>query len=294
MHENCIQPFLLNQFGNCTDELCLKGKAIFDDEWQYLSCIDRYCHSSTYPSHEGLYFKILVQFNNLTLLSKGAQKYPSDSEIKYWQVKINNSNLLLITDNPEDLPAYLNQVPTRKSQVYSYSILLEALVAGIYFWLVIKNKLSDSFKLSLKVILINLITLPIVWYVFPALGYFHYERDISFGIAIALFCAFYAHMYILYNRPNYKKRGRIIVLTVISFPIASLIFIILSFFGMYSELIPQGIPGYMILFLDEVFAFLAEAFLLSKSGIESFSKKDIWLISFIMNAASFLMWKFIF
>lgn len=289
--ENCEQTVLLQQYGGCTDEKCLKTSGLFDDERSYLICADYHCFSRVYPNHGGTNFKLLIQFQKKALLSPIVSNLPSSmGEEKSWTIGFKGDSLEVSAD--ETITRTYPQLPLAfsKSYVYWVSIGVEVIVAILYFLLFLKTK-KTIFKLGGIVFLINLLTLTVVWFFFPSFGYFHTAGLIKTGIFTFVLAGLYALLLFFIYRPSSTRRRGLIIFGAISIPFAILVWLVFAFITNYGEqpLIAQGLPAYILIIMEEVFAIAIEAFLMNQYSNQEISKKHAWILALVMNTASFLI-----
>ncbi len=287
---NCEQPVLLQQYGTCDHTGCITSAPQLTGWSNDFGCATNICRSAAYPSHGGTDFKLVAQFSDRVRASEVVEKLPSNyGESSAWQVIVLDSGLSVEAGT---LPAVSNPgrvYPANPLLLFGISILVEILVAGLCFWWKVEPRLFESSMWI--VLLVNLLSLPVVWFFFPSLGRFQSQANQSRGLFV-LFAAFiYAALLSGIYRSGNKTRNWLIGLTLLSLPVTIFFSMVaFSFFrGYYARYVTvQGFPANLTVFLSEVFAVVFEALLITILTKRSLSLRLIWMTSLVMNAASFV------
>ncbi len=174
--------------------------------------------------------------------------------------------------------------------------LIELLVAGLYLWLVIRVDSEPLVNRLIMIFLINLVTFPVVWFVFPSLSQSQFTPMRPMGIFSLIAAALYAFslVYIIYAEG--KTRRQIIILAAIWLPLALILAIVPSYYGYMFMTSTLGrffvsafglLPPNMVILASEIFAVASEAALIYILSRKSLPLRQAGTISLLMNAASF-------
>lgn len=288
--EGCERPILLQQYGTCDGDGCMPGQPELTGWGNAFECAANICRSAAYPSHGGNDFKLLVQFSDRLLASEVIKSLPVKyGEAYAWRVNVQDKALSL---QSESLPAESQpdrDYPKRPLLLFGLSILVESLVAGICFW---RKTVPRSFEAGLlTAALVNLISLPVVWYFFPSLGRFQSDAFRNHGIFILVMAMIYTALLVAIFRSGIKTRRWLIVLTILSLPVTGFFYLVSSkiIHGYYGWFVyAQGLPATFLIITSEVFAVCFEAILISVLSKKSLPLRWIWITSLLMNAASFM------
>jgi hypothetical protein len=289
--ENCEQPVLMQQYGICERDGCLKTPAKLTGEKNTLGCAADKCRSTAFPFHGETYFKLVAQFSDRVRESRVTQKLPSQyGEETAWRVIMGETDLTVEKDTIPVLQSPLVIFKNNTLRI-GLSIFVELLVAGVCFQIWAKTDFRHLMGRLLIVFLANLITLSVVWFFFPSLGYFQSSANTTLGIMV-LFAAFvYAALLAGIYRSRNKTRWWLVALTTLSIPFTVVCSLITFSFtnGYYGSYVTaQGLPSSVIIIASEVFAVVVEAILITILCKGSLPLRLIWITSLLMNTASFL------
>jgi hypothetical protein len=288
--ENCEEPVLLQQHGSCDRPGCVISTPKITGLTNDFGCAADICRSSAYPSHGGTAFRLVVQFSDRVRISEVVDELPARyGEEKAWRVTVRDRDLTLEADA---LPAVSNPgrvFPSRPLLLFGLSILVEILVAGVCFWFTVE---PPHFEGALfMVLLVNLVSLPVVWFFFPSLGRFQSEGNRDFGVLVLFLACIYAALLAAIYRTGKKAHNWLIGLTLLSLPVSILCSLVAfswlpGYYGRYVT--AQGLPANLVIAAAEVFAVVFEALLITYLSKGSLPRRWIWVTSLLMNAASFI------
>ncbi len=302
---NCGKTTLLHQYGTCDGNYCVRGEGSLTTPEDSFVCSDNICRWETL-GYDGL-FRILVQFSGGTLLSDvefvpGKLNNGQDQEVA-WKIVVGNSNLYIMESHSPMLNDQLeSHSPRLNDQADLFinslgwlglSILVELLVAGLCFQRWARTGLRGLMGRLLLVLLVNLLSLPVVWLFFPSLGQLQSQFNVNVGIFTALVIGFYTILLVRIYHAAEKTRWWKIALTVLSIPLIYLFFQMpLDVLGNKDDLIRlNGLSTTAVVLFSEVFAVVYEAILLTVLSKRTLPVKLCWVISLLMNTASFLTGK---
>jgi hypothetical protein len=263
---NCEQSVVLQQYGVCDGDGCLASPPILATWPNDFECASNKCRSVAYPSHGGTDFRLIVQFSDRTRMSGVIGKLPSNyGEFTAWRVVVRDTDLSMEQDA---IPPISNPFGINIQQLLGrlgLSIFVELLVAGLCFQVWSKTDIRRLMGRLLIILLVNFVTLPVVWFFFPSLGLFQSDTSHKMGIFILIVSVFYATLLVGIYRSANKIRRWVIILTVISLPITSVCYLVRLFLVSYGNytVIAQGLPSNITIFASEIFAVVFEAILIS-------------------------------
>jgi hypothetical protein len=287
---NCEQPVLLQQYGTCDRSGCITSAPKLTGWSNDFGCAANICRSAAYPSHGGTDFKLIVQFSDQVRTSEVVEELPSGyGEDAAWRVVVRDGDLSIEADT---LPIVSNPgrvYPTNPLLLFGLSILVEILVAGVCFWWTVDPRHFEG--ALLMVLLVNLLSLPVVWFFFPSLGQFQSEANQSKGLLVLFLAFIYAVLLVGIYRSGYRTRNWLIGLTLLSLPVTIFFSLVAFSFlpGYYARYVSvQGLPANLTIFLSEVFVVVFEAIPMTILSKRALPLKWIWITSLLMNAASFV------
>ncbi len=304
-HKDKCEPSLLHlQYGVCDQSECLPGPPELTEPNEYdltFECVGKICRvlSIDYAGQYYLYppFKLIAQFSDRVRVSPVVERVPpSYKPIDYyrsghpaWQVTVTDPDLFVVKDTAKG--SFLRLSTFSLSLVSN--LIIELIVAVVFLlgWMRFDVKLP-LLNLLVIVVLVNLITLPVVWFFFPSLGQFQpgYNRFMG-GVILILANLFALLLISIYRTQGILWRVGLIIFGIFFLGVVlaafyfSFLVVILMF--LYSLPVVGLSPG-VILILAETFAVLYETMLivvLSKGGL---SWRQAGLMSLLMNAASFM------
>lgn len=291
----CIEPVLLQQLGVCTNPNCLSGTPIYDEGIYTLDCTQTQCRaeSSLYrdggEKGEANYLKLIVQFSDKTRQSESF-KNPFLKDYNW------NNNLLVkvdeatleVTKNTEPVPS-MYKLPSQYLLAFALTLLIELVVAAIFFTARFKYSFSVLIKKLLTILVINSITFPIVWFFFPAWQPFIDSSSKIFGIAVLLASSAYALLwYFVFRAVSLTSKinwGAAIILFLFLMIFACFELVMWLAYQHYPVASARGLSYPVMIAFAEIFAVVAEAVLLNLYGRLPL-KLASWL-SLLMNLVSF-------
>ena len=293
--ETCDAPEPLLQYGHCTASAC-EASVPEATRWSNLQCADNRCLATLpYMEQTYLHFKLVAQFADSVHTSPVIAGLPQSWDDDHaWIVQVEATDLHLVEDTD-----FVD--PTGRYGGFFWGLALtlavELLVAGALLWWWKRAEHNVFVKRLVMVGLINLLTYPLVWLVFPSLGQFQhsYLRTMSLFVAIAfvLYAAALAWIYV----PKDKSMRRLaLIMTLLSLPatgLCLLFVLIVKGYGNYT-IAAQGLTPGVTLLLTEIFVVLAEGLLLWILSRKSLPLLHASAISLLMNLASFLVGQMIF
>jgi len=298
--ENCEQTEVVQQYGTCNGAGC-KTPSLKVNEWpDTFSCFENICFSSGY--YYEINFEVIAQFSDRVRSSGVVEKLTDGyGEKKYWHVFVQETDLALESGY---IPAVADPdllYPKYPILLFGLSILVELGVAGLCFFIGIKTRFSSlEFRVGnlenklLIVLLVNLVSLPVVWFFFPSLGRFQLSANQNRGMLVFFFALVVSGLLIGIYRSERKTRGWLIALLVVSLAVGILCGpMFLLFTGAYSfgnyVVNIQGMSPTAIIIASEIFAVAYEGGMMWVMSNKSIPVKLIWITSILMNAASFIV-----
>lgn len=290
---NCEQPVLLQQYGICDSAGCITVPATLSDQPNAFGCTENKCRSAAYPNHGGTGFKLIALFSDRVRMSGVVNKLPSEyGEVTAWHVIVREADLSIEHDTT--IPAIQDPFGLLEQNLgrVGLSIVMELLVAGLCFQLWAKTDIRRLAGRLLIILLVNLVSLPVVWLFFPSLGQFQPGGSRVFGVFVLIVAVFYAALLAGIYRSADKARRWAIILTLVSLPVTGFSCLAMLFMSSYAggyTVIVQGLPSNVTIFTSEVFAVVFEAILITILSKRSIPTRLIWTTSLLMNAASFVL-----
>jgi hypothetical protein len=286
---NCEQPVLLQQYGTCDGAGCVTSPPKLAEWPSDFECAANVCRSATSVGYMETGFKLVVQFSDRVRASEVMEKLPLlYGEVSTWRVLVRDTDLSIEGAPPPAVSDPARSFPKQPLLQFGLSILVELLVAGVCFWRTVEPRYLEG-KL-LIVLLVNLVSLPVVWFFFPALGQFQSSANLTIGFIVLLAAFIYAALLAGIYRSENKTRRWVVALTALSLPVTAFCSLVVFSFlnGYYGRNITvQGLPASVTIFASEVFAVVFEAILITILSKKSLPLRVIWITSLLMNAASF-------
>lgn len=288
--ETCDAPEPLLQYGRCTASACLPDVPEAT-RWSNLQCAGNRCLATfPYMEQEHLYFKLVAQFADGVRTGPAVAGLPQDwGDERAWIVQVGATDLRLVEDT-----GFVDPVHRPDGFVWrlALTLVIELLIAGALLWWWKKAERDLFTKRLVMTGLINVLTYPLVWLVFPSLGQFQrdYLRTLSLfmGIAFVLYAAALVWIYL----PKDKSMRRLaLIMTLLSLPVTGLCLLfvlIVNGYGNYAVAV-QGLTAGTAILLTEVFVVLAEGLLLWVLSRKSLPLLHAGAISLLMNLGSFLV-----
>jgi hypothetical protein len=293
--ETCDVPEPLLQYGRCTASACMPSVPE-STRWSNLQCAGNRCLAMLpYLGQTYLYFKLVAQFADGVRTSSVTAGLPQSwGDDHAWIVQVEATDLSLVEDT-----GFVD--PTGRYDGFFWRLALtlavELLVAGILLWWWKKAERDLFVKRLVMVGLINLLTYPLVWLVFPSLEQFQhsYLRTMSIYVTIA-FVLYTAALVWIYVPKDKSMRRLALIMTLLSLPVTGLCLLfvlIVNGYGNYTIAV-QGLTPGVTLLLTEVFVVLAEGLLLWVLSRKSLPLLHTGAISLLINLGSFLVGQMIF
>jgi hypothetical protein len=290
---NCEQPVLLQQYGTCDGAGCVTLPPQITGGPYNFGCEANVCRSAAYPPHGAIDFRLVVQFSDRVRTSEVVGKLPSEwGEVSTWLVIVRDTDLSIEHGTLPGISYFNRLYPEQPFLLFGLSILVEILVAGVCFQLWARTDIRHLMGRLLIILLVNLLSLPVVWFFFPSLGGYQRAGDHDMGLFFLAAAFIYAALLAGIYRSGKKTRRWVIILTLISLPFTCLYSLLGESYssGTYNFLPVnvQGLPSNVIIFASEIFAVVFEAILVTLLNKRSLPVRLIWITIILMNAASFV------
>ena len=287
----CEQPLLLQQYGKCEAPECVVGTEILTGYSNSLDCTREICRSEVWPSHGGTDFRLVVVYSDRVRTSEVTGKLPdhySDQTIT-WQVTVTETDLSLtqVDGRPEIAD------PTGRFEEnlvwVGLSIGVELLVAGLCFHVWARSTLRSWLGRLLMVLLVNLLSVPMVWLFFPTLGKMQHEYDAMVGVLTLFVVLLYTGLLVFVYHSTARALWWKILLVVLSLPLSFACVVLGLFVTAYGgdSVNVHGLSATAVIVIAEVFAVVYEAVMITVLSRRSLPTALIWVTSLLMNAASF-------
>ena len=283
----CAQPVLLQQYGQCQLDGCLQSSPQLNDWSTSFDCAGNRCRSTAFNYPEG-YFKLIAQFSGRANVSDVSSGLPTDywQKSPAWQVSVSETGLSL---TPTAAPEYVD-----KSGLFLTGLagtqLIELIIAAAFLGIWLKTDRRRLAGLLGTLFLVNLTTLPVVWFFFPSLGQFQPASARTMGAVVLIVALLYAGLLVwIYRAGTRRWRVGLIVATVVSLPLTffcGLLMLFASAYGNY-HFYMAGWPGWATVTASEVFAVVAETALMTLLSRGSLSWRQAGLMCLLTNTASF-------
>ncbi len=288
---DCERPVLLQEYGTCSAARCLSSSPELPrlKDWiGEFECAGNKCRAAsyTYP-YEGPYFKLVIQFSDHARTSdvmNGLPVFSGDRMV--WRVIVQDTNLSMIPD------ADFKELNWRYGQFRLGLILtqlIETLVAGLYLLMVVRVDSKRLRNSLIMVFLINLVTFPVVWFLFPAFSQFQFTGMRLMGIFGLIVATLYALALVRIYTGKGKTRTGTIALAVSSLPLTfvCMVFMLFATYFGHANVSAAGLPPEVAIVASEIFAVVSEAALIYILSRKSLPLRQAGTMSLLMNAASF-------
>jgi hypothetical protein len=286
-NQTCSQPKLVRQVGVCDAPPCVTETETVT-RTTTLECRANRCMALYgYGGFEHKEFlRLIVQYPDQVRLSNVfTLSHESDDQYEETlQVRITNG-ALRVAPGPSDSERNRPWLPA-----WGLTLVVEVAVAALVLWRLGLVRRELTILLSLIGVL-NLLSFPVVWVFFPALGFFHTNLDVVFGTAILLVALLYGG--VVGGIRWIDTIGRRLLLVGVAVGLLPIILIGTIFFAVffgygYQLPIAYGLPAHITLLLSELFAFIFEAVLIYLASRRALRIGQAALLSLAMNTASFL------
>ncbi len=286
--EACAAPLLVYQYGVCDAAECSPGP-LAPQSHASLKCVADICLLHIDYVEMGLpffgHFKLVAQYADQTRVSAVAL-WPLTgwNGFSAFTVQVQGADLILLEDPDFVAPAY--DFPYDFSRGMILTLLVEIVVAGAGFWLLKITDLTDLLGRLTMLGLINVLSYPLAWIVFPAWAQIqYYEMFRTFALHVPLAILAYGGMLAWIYLPKTPKVGWIAGL-----PEILLVSTIILLLAMASMKVQPPVPAlpYPIVLLIEAFVVVFEAALLFVLSRRTIPWTHAAIISLVMNLASYL------
>ena len=282
---DCAEPTLLAQHGACHGPECVAGVPTLTGWADTFECAENLCRLAS-RTYEGGYLRLVAQFSDRTRVSGVVGPLPWEYGMeKAWRVRAGDSSLGLEEDADFSAPGTNYGLFLA---ALTLTLAVELLVAAAFAYLAHRNG-SRIRNVLTVVFLINLITVPVVWYTFPSWGRFQTGMARSMGwVVLALFVVYALLLAGLFLSEG-KRRRVMLILTILSLPVSFVVLIAALFITSYGnyDFAMQGLSPVQVVILSEVFAVVAEAVLIGIMARKWLRGWQAVLLSLLANAASF-------
>ncbi len=285
----CEQPELLQQYGVCNAPACLSGSITATVRYPLTCRADRCMYVYGYGGFSTVdYLRLIVQYPDQV---RQSNVFPSVEEANYqhetaFRVVMTNGSLQVEPD--PNAPAR----PRAPVIAFAVTLAVELVVAALVL-LRLGVARREVGILLLMITLINLLSFPVVWTFFPALGFFQEESERVFGTYMLVLALGYGGVVGgIRWVDNQRRRWLLGIGALLSVPLLLLCLgpIVVLNFTSYSSTPPlaDGLPYGVTLTLSELFAFGFETLLIYLASRRTLNIGQAALLSLLMNAASFL------
>jgi len=286
--EACESPAFVQRYAVCDAAGCLLNPPGPPDRATFECSGNRCLGTIPYPYFEHEYFMLIVQFSDRVRQSAVLGGMPTEwGGESAWLIRVQDEALVVQVDADfvDPYQPYSNLLPG-----FALTLVVELIVAGVGLWFWKREERASLAGRLLLVGLINLLTYPMVWLVFPSLRQFQprYLRTMSLYVGIAMLVYAAALVWIYFS--DKRKRLLGIILTSVSLPLTGfclLFVLIVAGYGSYEVAIP-GLSSELALLFTELFVVVAEGALLFVLSRKSLSILQVGVLSLLMNLASFL------
>jgi len=284
----CEQPELLQQYGVCDAPTCLSGSTEATERDPLTCRADRCMYVYGYGGFSEVdYLRLIVQYPDQV---RQSNVFPSVEEANYqhetaFRVSVTDGSLQVEPD--PKAPAR----PRSPVTAFGVTLAVELTVAALVL-LRLGVARREVGILLLMIALINLLSFPVVWTFFPALGFFQEESERVFGTYMLVMALGYGGVVGgIRWVDNLRRRWLLGIGALLSIPLMLCLgMIVMVNFTSYSPTPPlaDGLPYGVTLTLSELFAFGFEALLIYLVSRRTLNIGQAALLSFLMNAAGFL------
>lgn len=292
----CSHPRLLQQYGTCDSEGCLKASPSLNAR-QPLDCLGGKC-IAVFPNSGELIppFKVIGAFSDRVresvLLPQELPAYGATT----WEIAVQDTALTVTVPERSIQDPYDAYFDTF-FLYFAVTIIIELLAAAAVLstWLKLRGR---SLLQGLGyVLLASLVSYPVTWIVWPSLGRFQPVAMRQVGVFILLGAIVFATLLTVLSRSEGKARRNWWILTLALLPlsvIATLASLVITSMGMAygvgDTIAVQGLPSSLNIAFSEAFAISFEAlliYLLARKTL-ALSSGQAALISLAANILSFL------
>lgn len=285
----CEQPELLQQYGVCDAPACLSGGMVATERYPLTCRADRCMYVYGYGGFSTVnYLRLIVQCPDQV---RQSNVFPSVEEVNYqyetaFRVSMTNGSLQVEPDPEAPVEARAPII------AFGVTLAVELAVAALVL-LRLSVARREVGILLLMIALINLLSFPVVWTFFPALGFFQEESKRVFGTYMLVLALAYGGVVGgIRWVDNLRRRWVLGIGALLSIPLMLLCLgpIVVVNFTSYSPTPPlaDGLPYGVTLTLSELFAFGFETLLIYLASRRRLNIGQAALLSLLMNAASFL------
>lgn len=169
------------QLLECVDSACAQTKSIADTA--QLSCNETLCLYNSYRQTGSGVYKVVVLDGGTT---KASPPFAIDmfGEYGYKRAFLITSGASGLSVSPAEIPRAVVNPPMLNGFLLTLGI---ELIAAAILFLAMKPRAAKLWHVLGSVALLNLLSYPVVWTLFPALSPMHYSSEFSFGVVLLLF-----------------------------------------------------------------------------------------------------------
>ncbi|MBN2005934.1 MAG: hypothetical protein JXA21_21430 [Anaerolineae bacterium] len=288
--ETCDAPLAIYQYRVCDAAECLPG-AVESSDYEGLECAGNRCVLTIYGGYSlsTKYFKLIAQYSDrvrssaATVWTWGEWNDPALS----WTVQVRETDLTL-AEKVESGGRTLEIPDLLQSMALTF--VTELVVAGVGLWLLRKAEIEKLSGRLLMVGLINILSYPLVWIVFPFWTQFQNQSLRTFSVYLTAAILLYVVALVWVYSPARPKVGWKIALTALSLPFTLVMLFAVMFvasYGNYRLAVP-GMSYPVMVLVAEVFVVAFEATLIFVLSRKTVPLKHAVIVSLSMNLASFL------
>ena len=245
-----------------------------------------------WPSHGGTDFRLVVVFSDRVRTSEVTGKLPGEYQLikpLSWRVTVTETDLTLTqVDGRPEIADPAGRFDENLVWV-GLSIGVELLVAGLCFHVWARSTLRSWLGRLLMVLLVNLLSVPMVWLFFPTLGKMQSEYGAIVGVltlfAVVLYTGLLVFVYHSTARARWWKIPLVVLSLPLSFACAGLGLFVTTYGLDFVNV--HGLSATAVIVIAEVFAVVYEAVMITVLSRRSLPTALIWVTSLLMNAASF-------
>ncbi len=287
--ETCAGPLMIYQYKDCDAAECLPG-AVESSDYEGVECAGDRCVLTIYGGYNSSfkYFKLIAQYSDRVRSSATmAWAWGDRNDMPSWVVQVQEADLTLTEGSPSicrtlELPDLLWSM--------ALTFVVEIAVAGVGLWRLRREETGELSRRLLMVGLINILSYPLVWVVFPSWTQFQSQSYRTFSIYLTAAVLLYAAALMWIYSPARPRLGWKIALTALSLPLTLVILLVIAFVASYgnSRLAVPGMSYPLMLLVAEVFVVLFEAALIFMLSHKTIPLKHAVVVSLCMNLVSAL------
>lgn len=281
----CQQPAWLGEYGRCSESGCFSIGSATLEPVADVRCAGNRCLvalDAFRNEPRQAFFQLIAQFPDRV---RGSEPIQVDPDLNFlmgdWRVAIAETSLEVERSNR---PLWRDRYALF-TQRAGLTLALELTVAALYLGWRRANRAVFT-RTLLTVFVLHFVTLPVVWFFFPALQPFQYTPMRIMG-AISLAVAI-AYGLIVW-RFSTMSSAKLAVGSLVGLPLVLGIGFLGAAITGYGDYLPsttQGLPFFIVLIGAELFAFGYEALLIHRLSLGQLSLAQASLLSLLTNTAS--------